>query len=190
MTTYWAPKVALGGNYIIQISQSQDFTCGWFYPDSVNVNSITTFGMPDTNIVWYWRICSYKDGVNSPLSEVYDFYYKGTTIINPPWTLFGIEGTPIEKVTYKFALKQNRPNPVNNLAELSFTLPRSGNYSLKIYNIAGQVIRTLDGKGNAGQNTVTWNGLDNGGRKAANGVYLYNLQAFGNSATKKMIILR
>jgi hypothetical protein len=32
--------------------------------------------------------------------------------------------------------------------------------------------------------------MDNGGRKVANGVYLYNLNAFGNSATKKLVVVR
>ncbi|MBI4727149.1 hypothetical protein HY768_08010, partial [candidate division TA06 bacterium] len=49
---------------------------------------------------------------------------------------------------------------------------------------------TLDGKGEAGRNTVTWNGQDNSGCKTANGVYLYNLQAFGHSATKKLVVIR
>lgn len=107
------------------------------------------------------------------------------------WHTLGVEGgKPPVEMPHNFTLNQSRPNPVNKLAELSFTLPKSGNYSLKIYNIAGQVIRTLDGKGTAGQNTVTWNGMDNGGRKVANGVYLYNLNAFGNSATKKLVVVR
>jgi len=102
----------------------------------------------------------------------------------------GIEGESPVQVTHNFALNQSAPNPARSITSISFNLPKSGNYSLKIYNIAGQVIRTLDSKGVAGQNTVTWNGLDNSGRKVANGVYLYNLNAFGNSATKKLVVVR
>jgi len=102
----------------------------------------------------------------------------------------GVAGNTTSTPAYKLALNQSNPNPARTNASISFSLPKSGNYSLKIYNIAGQVIRTLDGKGTAGQNTVTWNGMDNSGRKVANGVYLYNLQAFGNSATKKLVVVR
>jgi hypothetical protein len=121
-------------------------------------------------------------------------YYQVGTRGNIHWVDYdsvftGVEGQPSDVVS-AFKLNQSRPNPVNKLAELSFTLPRSGSYSLKIYNIAGQVVRTLDGRGNAGQNKVTWNGLDNNSRKVANGVYLYNLNAFGNSATKKLVVVR
>ncbi|MDO9392202.1 MAG: T9SS type A sorting domain-containing protein [bacterium] len=192
LTTYWSPKVAIGGTYEVQICKSADFSSSDVYQLSdagLNVNYITVVGLPDTNVVWNWRVRSIKVA-NSPWSAVFDFYYKGTTVDSTPWTNLGVEGTPTGTTAHKFSLNQNRPNPVNKLAELSFTLPKSGNYSLKIYNIAGQVIRNLDGKGNAGQNTVTWNGMDNGGRKVANGVYLYNLNAFGNSATKKLVVVR
>jgi hypothetical protein len=198
LKTYWSPKIGIGGAYEINICKSEDFSSNDSYrwsddgysPNYINVNYLTTIGLPDTNVVWYWRVRSVKADTNSPWSYVNDFYYKGTTVNTINWYVEGVEGTPTSTTVHKFALNQNRPNPVNKVAELSFTLPRSGSYRLKIYNISGQLIRTLDGKGEAGQNKVTWNGLDNSGRKAANGVYLYNLNAFGNSATKKMVVLR
>jgi len=191
LTTYWSPKVAIGGTYQVQICKSADFSSSDVYQLSdagLNVNYITVVGLPDTNVVWNWRVRSVK-GTNSPWSAVYDFYYRGTTVNTTDWTPDGVEGNP-GVASHKFSLNQSNPNPARSIASISFSLPRPGNYSLRVYNIAGQVIRNLDGKGNAGQNTVTWNGLDNSGRKAANGVYLYNLNAFGNSATKKLVVVR
>jgi hypothetical protein len=104
--------------------------------------------------------------------------------------LKGVAGNPPTVTSHSFVLNQSRPNPVRDNATISFSLPKTGNYSLKVYNIAGQVVRTLDGKGNAGLNKVSWNGMDNNGRKVANGIYLYNLKAFGNSATKKLVVVR
>jgi hypothetical protein len=194
LVTFWGPTVAVGGTYEVQVCKDADFSSSdkWQYADAgLNVNYLLpVVGLPDTNVVWHWRVRAVKDAVYSPWSPVYDFYYMGTTVNTADWTNLGVAGTPNTPTAHKFSLNQNRPNPVNKVADLSFTLPKSGNYSLKIYNIAGQVIRTLDGKGTAGQNTVTWNGLDNGGRKVANGVYLYNLNAFGNSATKKLVVVR
>jgi hypothetical protein len=120
-------------------------------------------------------------------SNVTALMHSKTTIED----LKGVEGSPINSTTvHNFALNQNRPNPVNNKAEISFTLPKAGNYSLKVYNIAGQLIRTLDGKGTSGLNKISWNAMDNKGRQVANGVYLYNLNAYGNSATKKLVVVR
>ena len=194
LSTIWAPKVALGGTYEVQVCTTSNFSSSdkWLYTgvSPMNVNYLQTIGLPYANHVLYWRVRAVENSVYSPWSEVYDFYYNGSTVNTTDWTNLGVAGNPVTPTAHKFSLNQNRPNPVNKVAELSFTLPKSGNYSLKIYNIAGQVIKTLDGKGTAGQNTITWNGMDNGGRKVANGVYLYNLNAFGNSATKKLVVVR
>jgi hypothetical protein len=195
LTTYWSPKVAFGGTYQVQLCKAADFSSSdvWQYANAgLNVNRFfkTIVGLPEANVNWYWRVRSVKDAVYSPWSTVYDFYYRGTTVTTTPdWTNLGVEGNP-GTIAHKFSLNQSNPNPARSIASISFSLPKSGNYSLKVYNIAGQVIRNMDGKGNAGQNTVTWNGMDNSGRKVANGVYLYNLNAFGNSATKKLVVIR
>ena len=146
-----------------------------------------------TEICAFPHIARHFQGAGSTIPV---FYQTGTRG-NIHWVEYdevfkptGVEGNSSDVVVTNFKLNQSRPNPVNKLAELSFNLPKAGNYSLKVYNIAGQVIRTLDGKGNAGQNNVTWNGMDNSGRQVANGVYLYNLNAFGNSATKKLVVVR
>jgi hypothetical protein len=179
----WSTGFGYGGTYEAQASQDSTFATG-IGKYVTNDNEFRSIGMPATG-KWFWRVNATL-GTTSAWSGVYTFTYGGTSIDST----FGVTGQPQEKPVHKFSLNQNRPNPVNKLAEISFNLPKSGSYSLKIYNIAGQVIRTLDGKGTAGQNTVTWNGMDNGGRKVANGVYLYNLQAFGNSATKKLVVVR
>jgi hypothetical protein len=192
LKTYWSPKVAIGGTYEVQICKSADFSSSdrYHYANTaLNVNYLTSIGLPDTNVTWYYKVRSVKSG-NSPWSAVYDFYYKGTTINTADWTNDGVAGNPNGAATHKFSLNQSNPNPARTLASISFSLPRTGSYSLKVYNIAGQVIRDLSGKGIAGQNTVTWNGKDNSGRQAANGVYMYNLKAFGNTATKKLVVVR
>ena len=160
-------------------------TVAWKGKDTVNIYDGWLLPRTPADTFYYALLANDEYDGNSDTSNI-ESVVVGTSI-----TAFtGITGAPITVNVGKFSLNQSRPNPVNKLAELSFTLPRSGNYSLKIYNIAGQVIRVLDSKGNAGLNKVSWNGLDNNGRMVANGVYLYNLQAFGNSATKKLIVVR
>lgn len=102
----------------------------------------------------------------------------------------GVAGTPAGTTSGKMVLNQNAPNPVKGNSEISFNLPRAGNYSITIYNIVGQPVNVLQGQGNPGMNKVTWNGCDKNGLKVSNGVYLYNLKALGNSATKKLVVVR
>jgi hypothetical protein len=77
------------------------------------------------------------------------------------------------------------PNPFNPVTTMSFNLARTGDYSLTVYNIAGQVVRIFNGNGHAGRNEVTWDASDN-----ASGVYLYRLTVEGFADTKKMLLLK
>ncbi|MBW2113807.1 MAG: hypothetical protein JRH04_02950, partial [Deltaproteobacteria bacterium] len=49
--------------------------------------------------------------------------------------------------------------------------------TIKIYNSAGEVVRTLTGGGGAGTNTVTWDGDDDGGAPCPDGRYTFTVDA-------------
>jgi hypothetical protein len=89
-----------------------------------------------------------------------------------------------------FALNPAYPNPFNPFTNLSFTLPEAANYSMKIYNVAGQLVRSYDGTGAAGLNVITWNGKDNAGNDVSSGVYFFKLIAGKYSATEKMVMMK
>jgi hypothetical protein len=89
-----------------------------------------------------------------------------------------------------FALHQAYPNPFNPFTNLSFTLPEAASYSMKIYNVAGQLVRAYDGTGAAGLNVITWNGKDNAGNDVSSGVYFFKLIAGKYSATEKMVMMK
>jgi hypothetical protein len=89
-----------------------------------------------------------------------------------------------------FALHPAYPNPFNPNTNLSFTLPNAVSYSLNIYNVAGQLVRSYEGTGNVGLNVITWNGKDNASDEVASGIYFYKLIAGQHQATRKMVILK
>jgi len=89
-----------------------------------------------------------------------------------------------------FALNPAYPNPFNPNTNLSFTLPTAVSYSMKIYNVAGQLVRSYEGMGNVGLNVITWDGKDNAGNDVASGIYFYKLTAGQHQATRKMVILK
>ncbi|MBN2105509.1 T9SS type A sorting domain-containing protein [bacterium] len=83
-----------------------------------------------------------------------------------------------------FHLLQNYPNPFNHSTKISYYLSESGNVSLKIYNISGQVIQTLIHEYQvSGEYKINWdsNGLPSG-------IYLYELKTDAISETNKLII--
>ena len=89
-------------------------------------------------------------------------------------------------VSVEFSLDQNSPNPFNPMTEIKFSLPRSMNATLTVYNVRGQSVATLkSGIMSAGQHSVTWDA-----RSHASGVYFYRLETPDFSETKKMIMLK
>lgn len=88
-------------------------------------------------------------------------------------------------------LNQNYPNPFNPSTNISFALPRSSNVRLEIYNVIGQLVRTLLSQNmEAGYYEVSWDSKNNSGKKAAGGIYVYRLIANDFVQTRKMMLLR
>jgi hypothetical protein len=90
-----------------------------------------------------------------------------------------------------YALNANYPNPFNPTTNISFALPIDSKVSLKIYNVAGQLVRTLVNETMvAGTHTVTWDGANSNGEKVASGIYFYKLNAGDYSKTMKMVMTK
>ena len=89
-----------------------------------------------------------------------------------------------------FAIDQNQPNPFRESTRIGFRLPADGDYTLTIYNAAGQVVRAFDGRGASGGNELVWDGIAASGRPVAGGVYLYRLQSGSRAETKRLTIMR
>jgi len=94
-------------------------------------------------------------------------------------------------VPTQFALEQNYPNPFNSATIIRYELPKSVRSTLKLYNLRGQVVRTLlDRQQGAGYYTIDWDGKDDAGRMVPSGVYVYTLTAGEFRASKKLLLIR
>lgn len=91
-----------------------------------------------------------------------------------------------------YALSQNYPNPFNPTTTISFSLPRSGQTRLDVYDILGKHVTTLlDENMGAGNFRVVWDGTDKNGMKVASGMYIYRIQSGNNfMAVKKMLMVK
>ena len=94
-------------------------------------------------------------------------------------------------IPQKFTLEQNYPNPFNPSTIIRFALPEASFVTLKIYNILGQVVKTLvNEQKNAGTYNVQWRGDNNFGVKVSSGTYIYRVIAGQNIFVKKMVLLK
>jgi hypothetical protein len=88
-------------------------------------------------------------------------------------------------------LAQNFPNPFNPSTTIKFDLKEKGFVTLKVYNVAGQLVRTLvDGERDAASYSIAWDGRNNLGTDVASGIYFYKMETNGFNDTKKMVLVR
>jgi hypothetical protein len=98
----------------------------------------------------------------------------------------------------KIELPQNYPNPFNPTTTIPFTVYSSQfivhspiHTTLKIYNIKGQLVKTLvDEEKLPGDYNVIWDGKDNSGREVSSGIYFYQLKTKDYTDIKKMVLVR
>jgi hypothetical protein len=88
-------------------------------------------------------------------------------------------------------LGQNVPNPFNPSTEIRFTAPRAGQGSLRIYNVRGELVRSLlAGAIAAGEGRAVWDGQTDAGKRAGSGVYFYRLEVDGQAVSRSMVMLK
>ncbi len=91
----------------------------------------------------------------------------------------------------QFQLEQNYPNPFNPKTTISYFLPNTMEVTLAIYNLRGELVRTLAaGATTAGRHQVVWDGVDEKGVSVASGIYIYRLQAEGLAVSRKLVLAK
>jgi hypothetical protein len=83
-----------------------------------------------------------------------------------------------------FALHQNVPNPFNPTTKIGLDLPTASDWSLAIYNVAGQLVESFSGNG-VGTVNVEWDASS-----VASGIYFYKATVADWTQTKKMVLMK
>ncbi len=101
--------------------------------------------------------------------SVSDYFLHGPTIFSANFRI-GFDRLLLEQPL-------NHPNPFRDETSFTFILSQQAQVTIKIYTVAGKLIRTLRYEGNAGYNICAWDGLDQMGDPLSNGAYLYKIIA-------------
>ena len=137
----------------------------------------------------------YADAANgdftiSPTSPILGLGHDGYAIGDRNWT--GQLGGPVSvesnfsEIPSDFTLSQNYPNPFNPTTQIQFSIPVSGNFILKVYNILGQeVAELLNGQLAAGSHSVSFDAS-----RLSTGVYFYNFNGENFNQTRKMLLIK
>ncbi|NIW44429.1 MAG: T9SS type A sorting domain-containing protein, partial [candidate division Zixibacteria bacterium] len=96
------------------------------------------------------------------------------------------EQETVSRRSESFRLFQNYPNPFNPSTTIEFSLPRSGEVSLKIFNALGQEVTELvHQRLSAGYFKVQWNAAT-----LPSGTYFYRLKVGNYSETRRLILFK
>jgi Peptidase family C25/Propeptide_C25/FlgD Ig-like domain len=97
-----------------------------------------------------------------------------------------------EQIPFSNLLSQNYPNPFNPQTSIPFSISQpAANVTLKVYNMKGQVIRTLlNAPSETGNYSLIWDGKDDNGKDVATGIYFSNLSVDGEKQTRKMVMIK
>ncbi len=86
---------------------------------------------------------------------------------------------------------RNFPNPFNPSTKIEFTLPARSQVELKIYNVRGELVKTLLNENMAAAtHSVIWDGRNSTGQSVSSGVYFYSLKAGSYEKMEKMTLVK
>lgn len=94
-------------------------------------------------------------------------------------------------VVHNYELCQNYPNPFNPVTTIAFVLPHAGHIRLDIYNLRGELVRTLaDDFYSAGCWYRSWDSKNDRGHPVPSGVYIYRLTSDSRTLSRNMLLLK
>lgn len=83
----------------------------------------------------------------------------------------------------------NSPNPFTTNTVISFNLPESGNYTVAIYDVLGNLVNVIaDGEFNAGTQSFVWDATDSSNNTVNTGTYIYRLTGNNLQYSGRMIV--
>jgi len=169
-------------------ANSTRYICREIKPDTVLGIITQTKFIEDIDFVgFHW----YELTQNMGLTYYYSYEIGGVEIRLLYAKINGIEfGTPVsidqkEIIPHQFKLYQNYSNPFNPTTTILFELPYPSKIELSLFNIKGQLIRTLlNGKYSAGVNEYKFDA-----RGISAGIYIYTLKTAQFSQSRKCIVI-
>jgi len=160
------------------------------------------------NYKWLLTRSKDKDGEYEQITELYaqevpsTYIYKDSLIVpgQTYWYKLGdmdtgskitwhgpVQATPRASLSLSEATISDPSNPSIGKAKLEYSIGEHNLVSLTIYNVSGQLVRTLvDEYKKPGAYTIWWDGKDQKGTKLASGTYFYRLKT-DSKLTHKLI---
>ncbi len=160
----------------------------------------------------------YKDGATAITGLISDTTYTDTNVISGPFgdthyyvviavysgnnisemsnlvTILVVPQVSVDEIVSlsKSELIGNYPNPFNPSTTIAFTLDKSQEIEIDIFNIKGQRVKKLINRDtySRGYHNITWNGKNDNSASCTSGIYFYRLKTANKTFTGKMLMLK
>ncbi|MDP2806719.1 MAG: clostripain-related cysteine peptidase [bacterium] len=205
----WRDLNVSGGGTITYYSSATKFVVSFNAVKNYSNTSAQTFQViltPDGKIKIQWGSITtaeaYASGVENQAGTVgvgATAAINSAALFTPPasWSSPAQDNDPgatrlnTASVPVAAILAQNTPNPVRGKTLISFQLAQPGHTALKIYNLNGQLVKTLvDASQAPGYYDVSWDARDDAGRRVSAGVYLYQVINGNFRESRKMVVMK
>ncbi len=95
------------------------------------------------------------------------------------------------EVEIPFCTMSNYPNPFNPTTTISYTISKTSNVEISVYNVKGQKVRQLiNEEKSSGTHSIVWNGDNDKGRNVTSGIYFCKMSSGGQTTTRKLILMK
>lgn len=161
-------------NFTIQIAEDVHFQN--YLVDKSNLDSTTyTFSELESNRTYYWRIRENVGNESGDWSNVWSFETESITNTSDE-----------ERIPKNTTLKDNYPNPFNDVTRIRYTISEQEHVSISVYNAVGHLVTTLvDETMESGVYDVEF---DSSG--LSSGTYLYKMRTESHMDTKPMMLIK
>jgi glucose/arabinose dehydrogenase len=162
--------------YRLQIAADQEFEAIEFDIQNITATSLQA-GEFEYGTMYHWRVRANNETGAGDWSETWNFTTSTTTSTGGGYNEFPVG----------FELEQNFPNPFNPSTSIRLGIPAGGGAArLEVFDLMGRKVATLvDQTLPAGWQTVTFNA-----EKLNSGIYIYRLEAAGQTIVKKMMLVK
>jgi hypothetical protein len=184
-------------NYVEARYNNISLPNGNIYPGIANINELPDFvGTSDDNLTkedFAEKFVEFQLNPTSPCIDAGDPSEEADsdgTI--PDQGVFEYVGNKdFTQVMEQNVSLHNYPNPFNPTTNILFNVAQEGNVDIKVYNIKGQVVKSLLNENrNIGSHRIVWNGDNNSGSKVASGIYFIRMKQANNSFTRKILLTK
>jgi hypothetical protein len=148
--------------------------------DATNTSSTQTYNHIDNEVApettyYYW------------LESV---EMNGSSVYHGPTNVYVEAGQPVTPSLIS-TMGNAYPNPfkANSNTNIAYEVKAGETGTITIYNIIGQVVKTVPVSETTTPRTFTWNGRDSKGNVCGSGIYFYKLSTPSRNITKKMVIV-